>query len=226
MGSMKTQTATHRNQAFNRTELFVVIGVVVLAVVAMLFPALSAAKRKAQRIHCGNHLMQISIAFKTWEGNHDDTYPMQTVLRNEETMKLVGSGKAYLFWQTLSNELSTPKVLCCPADPQCTEATNFNIGLSDANINYFFSPDAADTYPQMILDGDDNLAINGVRVKPGILYLPTANSLTWTKERHFGAGNVGMADGSVLQTTPNTLNAAVINATNGAPVTSYGWVIP
>ena len=78
----------------------------------------------------------------------------------------------------------------------------------------------------MILDGDDNLANNGMRVKPGILNLPTTNSLAWTRERHRGAGDIGMADGSVLQTTPATLNAAIINATNGAPVTTYRWVIP
>ena len=116
--------------------------------------------------------------------------------------------------------------LHCPADTNGIPATNFNIGFSDANISYFFSLEAADTYPQMILDGDDNLAVNGVRVKPGILNLPTTNSLAWTKERHHGVGNIGMADGSVQQTTGNTLNSAVINATNGAPVSTYRWVIP
>jgi hypothetical protein len=35
-----------------------------------------------------------------------------------------------------------------------------------------------------------------------------------------------MADGSVIQTTPASLNSAVIAATNGAPVTTYRWVIP
>ncbi|HXR04034.1 MAG TPA: hypothetical protein VN836_04925 [Verrucomicrobiae bacterium] len=193
---------------------------------ALLLPALAAAKRKHSRLGCVNCLHQINLAFKTWEGDHGDRYPMDTALRDEEIMKLVGRGKAYPLWQTLSNQLGTPMLLHCPADSERTEATNFTTGFSDANISYFLNLDAADTYPQMILDGDDNLAINGVRVKPGILYLPTANSLTWTKERHGGAGNVGMADGSVLQTMPNTLNAAVINATNGAPVTTYRWVIP
>jgi prepilin-type processing-associated H-X9-DG protein len=106
------------------------------------------------------------------------------------------------------------------------KCSNFVTGFSDANISYFFSLDAADMYSQMILDGDDNLAVNGVRVKPGILNLPTTDSLAWTKERHGGVGNIGMADGSVQMTVPTTLNAAVINATNGAPVTTYRWVIP
>ncbi len=223
---MKTQPACNVTKAFTRTELFVVIGVVVVLVVALLLPALAAAKRKRSRLGCVNCLHQINLAFKTWEGDHGDRYPMDTVLRDEETMKLVGSGKAFLFWQTISNELLTPLLLHCPDDKRRTEAVSFTQNFSDANISYFFSPDAIDTYPQMIIDGDDNLAVNGVRVKHGILNLPTTNSLAWTKERHRGVGNIGMADGSVQQTTVNTLNSAVTAATNGAPVATYRWVIP
>jgi prepilin-type processing-associated H-X9-DG protein len=223
---MKTQSARKGTEAFTRTELFVVIGVITVLMAAILLPALAAAKHKYARINCVNCLHQINLAFKTWEGDHDDTYPMQTVLRNEETMKLVGNGKAYLFWQTISNELLTPKLLHCPDDKRGTEAVSFSQNFSDVNISYFFCPDAVDTYPQMILDGDDNLAVNGVRVKPCILTLPVTGSLTWTKERHRGVGNIGMADGSVVQATSTSLNAAVINATNGAPVATYRWVIP
>ncbi len=223
---MKTQPATRRTEAFTRTELCVVIGVVAVLAAAMLLPALAAAKRKSARINCVNNVHQINIAFKVWEGDNCDKYPMQFALTNRETMKLIGSGNACVLWQTMSNELSTPKILLCPEDTERTGATYFTSGFSDANISYFFSLEAADTYPQMILDGDDNLAVNGVRVKPGILNLPTTNSLTWTKERHRGVGNIGMADGSVQQVTADLLNSAVIAATNGAPVATYRWVIP
>ncbi len=207
-------------------EVLVIIAVLAVLVILLLVPALNAAKRKAERIQCVNNLMQINVAFKVWEGDNGDKYPMQFALTKSETMKLIGSGNAYVFWQTVSNQLSTPFMLHCPADTNGIPATNFDIGFSDANISCFFSLEAADTYPQMILDGDDNLAVNGVPVKPGILNLPITNSLAWTKERHHGVGNIGMADGSVQQTTGNTLNSAVVNATNGAPVSSYGWVIP
>ena len=192
----------------------------------MILPALRAAHKKTGRINCVNNLHDIGSAFKTWEGDHSDKHLIQTVLANEETMKLVSSGKAYLFWQTLSNGLSKPKVLHCLDDTRTTAATSFTINFSDSNIRYFFSPDAFDTYPQMILDGDDNLATNDVRVLSGILNLPTANSLAWSHERHYRVGNICMADGSVMQTTSNTLNSAVIAATNGTPFTTYRWVIP
>jgi prepilin-type processing-associated H-X9-DG protein len=225
IGSMKTQPAANRAKAFTRIELFVVIAVLAV-LAAMLLSALAAAKRKSSRIGCVSCLCGIGNAFKVWEGDNGDKYPMYFARTNSETMKLIGSGRAYVLWQTMSNALSTPKVLHCPADTNRVAATNFISGFSDANISYFFSLDAADTYPQMILTGDDNLAINGVRVKPGILNASTTNSLTWTKDRHGGVGNIGMADGSVQQTTPAGLNAAIIAATNGAPVSSYGWVIP
>ena len=226
MGIMKTQPACNVTKAFTRTELFVVIGVLAVLAAAMLLPALAAAKHKSSRVNCVNNLHQINLAFKTWEGDNGDKFPMQFAVTNSETMKLIGSGNAWVLWQTMSNELSTPKILLCPEDTERTYATNFTTGFGDANISYFFSLEADDTYPQMILDGDDNLAVNGVRVKPGILNLPASGSLTWTKERHRGVGNVGMADGSVQQTTPSSLWTTIIAATNGAPVSTYRWVIP
>ena len=141
-------------------------------------------------------------------------------------MKLISSGNTYVLWQMASNQLNTPFMLPCPADTNGCPATNFVIGFSDKNISYFLSLEAADTYPQMILDGDNNLAENGFRVTPGILHLPTTDPLTWTKERHGGCGNIGMADGAVQQSTPITLNAAVTAANNGTPVTRYRWAIP
>ena len=223
---MKTRPATHQTKAFTRVELYVVIGMIAVLAAALLLPALAAAKRKTSRLDCVNNLHEIGTAFKVWEGDNGEKYPMHFALTNSETMRLIGSGNAYVLWQTMSNELSTPKVLHCPADTNGIAATNFVIGFSDENISYFFSLEASDAYPQMILDGDDNLAVKGVRVKPGILNLPTTNSLTWTKERHCHVGNISMVDGSVQQTTIGSLNSAVIAATNGAPVTTYGWVIP
>jgi len=152
---------------------------------------------------------------------------MQFYATNIFGIKLMNSGNAWYLWRMLSNELNTPKVLHCPDDTPKIAATNFTVGFSDANISYFLNLDALnETYPQMLLDGDDNLAVNGVRVKPGILNLPTTNSLAWTKERHRGSGNIGMADGSVMQVTSDTLNSLVIAATNGAPANMYRLVIP
>ena len=224
---MNVHRTRRRASGFSIVDLLVTIGIVAL-LAAVLLPALAAAKKKSSRINCVSNLKQVNIAFRLWEGDNGDKYPMQVVLTNSETMKLVTNGNAYLLWQTMSNELSTPKILHCPDDKQRTNAMSFSQGFSDANISYFFSLDAVETYPQMILDGDDNLAVDGARVKPGILILGTNRTIAWTKERHKGAGNIGMADGSAQQVTIAGLNSAIDNCANGIPSNAISprWVIP
>jgi hypothetical protein len=156
---------------------------------------------------------------------------MQAVLTNNETMKLVTNGNAYLFWQAMSNDLSTPKILHCPDDnddKRRKAATSFSQGLSDANISYFFSLDATNIYPQMILTGDDNLAVDGMRVKPGILTLSTNSAVAWTKEQHRFVGNLVMADGSAMQITTAGLKTAIVASTVGVPTNAVTprWIIP
>jgi prepilin-type processing-associated H-X9-DG protein len=52
------------------------------------------------------------------------------------------------------------------------------------------------------------------------LNLSTNAPVTWTKERHNGAGNVGLADGSVQAVTDAGLNATIANgvATNSSVI--------
>jgi prepilin-type processing-associated H-X9-DG protein len=224
---MNAHRASRRTLGFTWIELLVVIGAVAL-LVALLLPILAAAKRKTSKINCVSELKQCGIAFKLWQGDNGDHYPQYFVLTNVETMKLLDNGNAYLLWQTMSNELSTPKILHCPNDQQRTNAVSFSHDFSDANISYFFSLDAAEMYPQMILDGDDNLAVDGIRVKPGILNLGVNRTVTWTKERHEGHGNIGMADGSAMQVTSGGLNSAIGNTTVGVLTNAISprWVIP
>ena len=247
---MKLQYTANRTGAFTRNELVVVIGVVALLAI-LLLATLKHMLHEAQRISCVNNLKEIGIAFETWKGEHGGKYPMQVALTNSEAMKLLGSGNAYVLWRSIgcfwpTNWLSTnwqasiesdwdsltnhvlfQQSLYCPADADRTYATNF-IDFNDANISYFFNLDAAESHPQMILDGDDNLTVDGVRVKPGILNLSTSNSLGWTKERHQGGGNIGMADGSVQQVASEGLNSAAVSSTSSIPTNNATnrWVIP
>ena len=113
---------------------------------------------------------------------------------------------------------SPRKFSWCPADSSHIAATNFSTGFSDANISYFVNPDAAEAYPQMILDGDDNLLVDSKPVQPGILNLRANQTIAWTKDRHRGVGNLGMADGSVQQATSEGFQQAnrVVLGTNSA----------
>jgi hypothetical protein len=152
---------------------------------------------------------------------------MSVSVTNGGAMELVAIGNVAACFQVMSNELSTPKILLCPEDTHRTYATNFSTGFSGANISYFLNPDAVETYPQMILDGDDNLLVDGKPVQPGIL-LWTNQTIAWTKDRHHGVGNIGMADGSAMQVTSGSLNSAVVSSTNGVPANNAAnrWLIP
>lgn len=231
---MKTQRATRSGRGFTWVELLVVI--CILAVVAaLLLPALAAAKRKSSRIDCVNCLKQNALAFRIWEGDNGDKFPMQVSVTNGGAMELALAGDVAGIFRVMSNELSTPKVLVCPQDTARHYTTNFTTDLNNQTISYFVGLDADDKSPQMILSGDDNLEVNGVRVRPGILNLSTNAPVEWTEnerhghpqqwsilKQHLRAGNIALADGSVQPTTVARLQQAF----QQTGVATNRWVIP
>ena len=230
---MKPRFSNQQTTALTRVEVMTVIIVLVILVV-VLSRALHFSysdqrdiRSEVQRINCISNLKQIGLAFRLWEGDHNDKYPMQISVTNSGAMELVAAGNVAACFQVMSNELSTPKILLCPADTRWIWATNFST-LNNSNISYFVNPDAAESYPQMILDGDDNLLVNGKPVQPGILDFRTVTNIAWTKDRHNHVGYIGMADGSVQQITSGSLNSAIGSCTNGVPTNNAAirWLIP
>ena len=114
-------------------------------------------------------------------------------------MERAMNGDVAAVFQVMSNELSTPKILICPSDDDHFNGTNFSTDFSSKNISYFIGVNATEANPQMLLSGDDNFAIGGVPVKPGILELTTNATISWTMTRHKLVGNIAITDGSVQQ---------------------------
>ncbi|HTI97460.1 MAG TPA: hypothetical protein VL527_01050, partial [Dongiaceae bacterium] len=150
----------------------------------------------------------IGVATRVWGGDHNDQYPTSALITNANIQKWIAAGNAVPFFQIMSNELVSPKVLACPADRDHEAALSFTNGFSATNISYFIGLDADDRNPQSLLSGDDNFEIGGVPVKPGLLEFPTNAPLSWTAARHDSAGNIGLADGSVQQLTSSGLRKA------------------
>jgi prepilin-type processing-associated H-X9-DG protein len=191
-----------RVTAFTRIELLVVL-VVVALMAALVLPGLERVKQKRWRIQCTDNLKQIGMAFRTFAIDHDGELPAQVYMKRMGTAGGNRSVEAWRIFQVMSNEMSTPNVLICPADTR-VPASILGPGFSNTNLSYFVSLDAAETFPSMFLCGDRNLT-NGLPVENGILVLTTNRPFGWTHELHNGQGNVALADGSVQGWTSSRL---------------------
>ena len=197
---MKLRCSKRRQRALTLLEVLVVLFILFILVAMFLPTRPHAAKRRSRQIVCLNNLKQIGLAYRIWKGDNEDNFPMDASVTNGGTMELLAAGKdVWRTFQVISNELSTPKILFCPADIDHTEATYFSTNFSAKNISYFVGLDATTNSPQAFLSGDDNFEISGVSVKSGLLELSTNAPIAWTAARHHLAGNIGLADGSVQQ---------------------------
>jgi prepilin-type processing-associated H-X9-DG protein len=205
---MKLNHANQSNRAMNLLELLVVVACISL-LIALLLPALLKPSHPTrQRISCINNLKQVGLAYRLWAGDNNDKYPMEVSVTNGGAMELIATGNVVATLLCMSNELSTPKILFCPEDKEHTATRSFDTNFTAKSISYFIGQDANQSQPQMILSGDDNLALGGVPVNSGLLTLSTNAPIAWTAERHVNAGNIGFADGSAQQVTTTGLQHA------------------
>jgi hypothetical protein len=201
---MQPRLSPKRNSAMTLFEVGVVIAIVVI-LAAVFLPTFSHSHDGRQHIYCANNLKQINLAYKIWEGDNGDIFPMGISITNGGSMEMVQTGNVAQTFLVMSNELSTPKILYCPADADKVW-TNAFAGLSACNISYFVGVDVTnDVNPLMILTGDCNFETGSVPVKSGLYSFWTNDPVVWQATRHIKSGNLGLADGSVQSTTSSSL---------------------
>ena len=89
------------------------------------------ARAEAESVYCINNLKQIGLAARIWANDNGGVYPPN--------------------WLSMSNELSTPKVLVCRGDKGRTAAKNWN-EFGPGNVSYeFLNPNGSDTNPMVLL---------------------------------------------------------------------------
>jgi len=178
----------------------------------LIYPGGKKDKERALRIQCVSNLKQNGLAFRVWAGDHGDKYPMEISETNGGTMEFLSGPNLFRHFQVMSNELSTPLVLICPADNGRVAASNFTF-FSNSNVSFFLGLNFSKNDPQAIWTGDRNIT-NGTPIRNGILELTTNQPPGWTDEIHRRVGNVVLSDGSVQQVSQSGLRGAFVNTHN------------
>lgn len=138
---MNPKQSICRTGAFTLVELLCVMAIIAI-LAALMLPVLNQSKARVKRMECANNLHQLGVAFQMFMHDHDDKFPMAVPLAAGGSQEFVQNGYAvggefyfaYRHFQALSNELSSPAILICPADTRLP-ATNF-AALQNSNISY------------------------------------------------------------------------------------------
>ena len=195
------------SRAFTLIELLVVIAIIAI-LAAMLLPALSRAKLKAQRITCAGNLKQTGLAMRLWADSNEGKFPWK-VDQSLGGARPNGTDNARvnLQFSVVSNELVSTKLLLCPNDVRRIPADNFG-SLALTNISYALCLEADETRPRMLLAIDRNLTGFDFTALPDnincfIITSPGTGAQTakWRRGICHGAniGVVALGDGSVHQ---------------------------
>jgi prepilin-type N-terminal cleavage/methylation domain-containing protein len=210
------ETHAHAHQshaAFTLPELLIVIAVVAILFAITLSPTTGRfSKEKAHRIRCVNNLKNVGLAFRIYSTDHNDRFPWELPDPKDTNAPahILYSPDPSAYLLAVTNELSTPKIVICPADKGRPEATNWT-QFTRQNLSYFISPDAAENLPQTFFAGDRNITNQNGPLTGGLHSLSTNAIVGWDQSIHKSQGNACMGDGSVQQLSSARLREQLRN---------------
>ncbi len=211
-----------RRRAFTRVELCACLAAVALLGLLAL-PALASAQSRGHAAQCLNNLRLMGRAVQMWMSDNNSTRPpWRTRDVDGGTQPTFGtkSGNAWFEYMYLSNQLSTPRILACPADEGVVVAQDFNQLVSPSfrnlAVSYMLNLDSFADFSSGFLFGDRNVRFNlsPTSCSSGInnawsFYTGPGSDNGWTNRQHGMSGNIVVSDGSVSQTTTEQLAATM-----------------
>ena len=208
---MRLRLVKQRRRAMTLFEVMVVV-VALLLLAAVLLPSLGTMRHHNGTTNCINNLKQVALCFRIWEGDNNDLNLMAVSVTNGGARELMATGNVTACFLVMSNELSTTKILICPADLDHIRAVAFG-SLNNSNISYFVGLDATnDATPTLLQTGDSDLTLGGKQAASGVFAFTSNAPVSWTTARHGYGGNLAFADGSV-RTAPVTTMPSIIRDT-------------
>ncbi len=143
-----------RALAFTLIELLVVIAIIAI-LAALLLPALSMAKKKAQRASCISNLKQVALAEIMWIHDSEKSMYHWRVPQPEGTFGMAAGliGSTWFQFSWISNNIGDPKILVCASDKEkkLKVANNWgttanggflNTSYRNNSVSYFIQADA------------------------------------------------------------------------------------
>lgn len=168
--------------------LVLLLSLILLGIVVLPFIMQVTKQRPVKGWNrCRSNVRQVAMAQRLWAGDNNDKFPFEVSTNLNGTMEFVQAADAFRHFQVLSNELSSPRVLTCPADAIRQPAADF-ASLGNGNLSYFINLSARERGPVSALSGDRNLQLSG----PG-----TTTAVKWGSGLHEKWGFVALTDGSV-----------------------------
>jgi hypothetical protein len=222
----------HRGQSagFSRIELAVILAMLAFAALA-LGPATASNSSNSHRALCANNLRLLGSAMQDWVGDRAaGQLPWRTPTYQGGTFTTPKVGNVWFEMLPFTNELTSPKVLACPADTGAQPAPTWQAFTSSAyrqrGTSYSISLDVGVESRAGFVAGDLNIRYDGgpVQCSSGINNGMAINIRTgftygsWTNAIHGNSGHVLLFDGAVEFTTSSGLTNALANGDDAGAV--------